>query len=217
MLARLGLDAASLRARRIAASTRATPHAPRTSAPVPYARRVTETEPVPAAPTNVTSLVGEAMTKSGVIWVEVPGDRAWPVWHAWADGTAYVVNGPGEQHLPWVPPEVTLVLRSKDTGGRLLRVRARARLLHEDDPQWQPALDALVAGRLNAPGDALERWRNECAVTALTPFGNLVEGPGSYTDGSGAAPPPPSRATTVTWRPWHWRGRPKRRRGNPRP
>ena len=71
--------------------------------------------------TNVTALVGEAMTKSGVIWVEVPGDRAWPVWHAWVAPTAYVVNGPGEQNLPWLPEEVVLVLRSQDTGGRLLR------------------------------------------------------------------------------------------------
>ena len=59
----------------------------------------------------------------------------------------------------------------------------------------------------------VERWRAECAVTALTPFGNPVEGPGSYADSSGAAPPPPSRATTVRWHPWHLGGRPKRRRG----
>ena len=101
---------------------------------VAYARRVTEatppgsaTEPATQPPrlTNVTALVGEAMTKSGVIWVEIPGDRAWPVWHAWVAPTAYVVNGPGEQHLPWLPEEVVVVLRSQDTGGRLLRVRAR--------------------------------------------------------------------------------------------
>jgi hypothetical protein len=168
-----------------------------------------------AAPaTNVTALVGEAMSKSGLFWVEVPGDRAWPVWHAWLEGTAYVVNGPGEQHLPWLPEEVTLILRSKDTGGRLLRVRAKVRVLDPSEPQWQVAADALKASRLNAVGDVVERWRARCAITALTPFGNLVEGPGSYSDASGAAAPAPTRATTTSWRPWHWRGRPKRRRGN---
>ena len=166
------------------------------------------------APTNVTALVSEAMTKSGLFWIEVPGDRAWPVWHAWLDGTAYVVNGPGEQHLPWLPEEVTLLLRSKDTGGRLLRVRARARVLDDREEPWRVAVEALKTSRLNATGDIVERWRAQCAVTALTPFGNLVEGPGTYGDGSGAAPPPPTRATTARWRPWHWRGRPPRRRGN---
>ena len=152
--------------------------------------------PAPPA-TNVTALVGEAMTKSGVIWVEVPGDRAWPVWHAWVAPTAYVVNGPGEQNLPWLPEEVVLVLRSQDTGGRLLRVRARARVLTDSQSEWQTAVTALQAGRLNAVDDVVERWRAECAVTALTPFGNPVEGPGSYADGSGAAPPPPSRASVA--------------------
>lgn len=168
----------------------------------------------PVTQMNVTGLVEEAMTKSGVLWVEVPGDRAWPAWHAWAGGTAYLVNGPGEQHLPWLPEEVTLIVRSRDTGGRLLRVRARTRLLTDRDEEWPAAVDALLASRLNATGDIVERWRTQCAVTALTPFGSLVEGPGAYRDDSGAAPPPPSRATTATWRPWHWRGRPTRRRGS---
>jgi len=189
---------------------------------------VTEATPPPTAPqpadppvdppatlTNVTALVGEAMTKSGVIWVEIPGDRAWPVWHAWVAPTAYVVNGPGEQHLPWLPEEVVVVLRSQDSGGRLLRVKARTRVLTATDPDssgWVTAVTALQAGRLNAVDDVVERWRTQCAVTALTPFGNPVEGPGHYLDGSGAAAPAPSRATTARWRPWHLGGRPKRRR-----
>ena len=170
----------------------------------------------PATLTNVTALVGEAMTKSGVIWVEIPGDRAWPVWHAWVAPTAYVVNGPGEQHLPWLPEEVVVVLRSQDSGGRLLRVKARTRVLTATDPDssgWVTAVTALQAGRLNAVDDVVERWRTQCAVTALTPFGNPVEGPGHYLDGSGAAAPAPSRATTARWRPWHLGGRTKRRRG----
>ncbi len=197
--------------------------APSTSLPPvePVASEVGTAEPrtvgpvtatgAPPPATNITALVSEAMTKSALLWVEVPGDRAWPVWHAWADGTAYLVNGPGEQHLPWLPDEVTLILRSKDTGGRLLRVRAKAQVLDERDPRWHVAVDALKAARLNAVDDVAERWRTQCAVTALTPFGNLVEGPGSYEDSSGAAQPPPSRATTTTWNPWHWRGRPARR------
>jgi len=164
-------------------------------------------------PVNATALVGEGMTKSGIIWVEVPGDRAWPVWHTWAGDTAYVVNGPGEQHLPWLPQEVTLILRSQDTGGRLFTVRARTTVLTDDSPLWQTAVEALRGGRLNAPQDVVERWRSQCTVTALVPFGSLLQGPDSYDDASGATAVPETRATTATWRPWHWRGRPLHRRG----
>lgn len=166
-----------------------------------------------ATPVNVTALFAEAAGKSGVLWIEVPGDRAWPAWHAWADDTVYIVSGPGEQTLPWLPDEVVLVLRSRDTGGRLLAVRASVRTLTPDDEQWGPATEALKAGRLNATGDVVTRWAQSCTVRALRPFGAPVQGPGSYPSDSGAAPPPPSEATTTTWRPWHLGGRPLRRRG----
>jgi hypothetical protein len=167
-----------------------------------------------AAPLNVTALFAEAANKSGLMWVQPPGDRAWPFWHAWADETVYAVSGPGEQTLPWLPGEVLLILRSKDTGGRLLTVQATVQEVGPADEGWVRATDALRAGRLNATADAVERWGRECTVRALRPFGTPVEGPGSYPTTSGAAPVPPSPATTATWRPWHWRGRPRRRRGN---
>jgi hypothetical protein len=167
-----------------------------------------------SAPLNVTALFAEAATKSGLMWVQPPGDRAWPFWHAWADDTVYAVSGPGEQTLPWLPAEVHLILRSKDTGGRLLTVQATVQEIGPADQGWVAATDALRAGRLNAPDDAVERWARECTVRALRPFGTPVEAPGSYPTTSGAAPVPPTEATTANWRPWHWRGRPRRRRGN---
>ena len=180
-------------------------------APAPVVTVATRT---PTEPASDDRLVAEAMSRSGLLWIDIEGDRAWPAWHAWSEGTAYVVNGPGEQHLPWLPEHVTLVLRSKDTGGRLLRVRARARVLDPGGIEWGAATDALAGERLNAVDDVRERWRTRCAVTALTPVGGLLEpvgGPSHADDPSGAAPPPPSRATTVTWHPRHWRGRRKRR------
>ena len=109
---------------------------------------------------------------------------------------------------------MVLVLRSKDTGGRLLRVAARAEPLTPQDPRWEPATNALKAARLNAPaGDVVGRWAAEATVTALVPQLPLLEGPGGYDDASGAAAPAPTPATTRTWQPWHLKGRPKRRRG----
>lgn len=172
---------------------------------------MTTSGPAPLSPTD-DPLLGVAMTRSGILWVDVPGDRAWPCWFAWVDGTAYVVNGAGEQHLPWLPEFVALVLRGQD-GGRLLRVRARTRVLDPEGLEWAPVVEALVAQRLNAPAGARERWRTSCAVTALTPVGLLLEKPGSYDDSSGATAPVPTRATTVSWHPRHLGGRPKKRRG----
>ena len=83
------------------------------------------------APLNVTALFAEAANKSGLMWVQPPDERAWPFWHAWAEETVYAVSGPGEQTLPWLPAEVRLILRSKDTGGRLLTVHAT---VHEIGP-----------------------------------------------------------------------------------
>ena len=50
----------------------------------------------PAAPVqgrttvNATALFAEAAGKSGLLWIDVPGDRAWPAWHAWADDTVFI-------------------------------------------------------------------------------------------------------------------------------
>jgi len=178
---------------------------------------VTETAdgtPDAAAKLNVTALFAEAAGKSGLMWVEVPGDRAWPFWHAWADDTVYAVSGPGEQTLPWLPEQVHLVLRSKDTGGRLITVHATARELRPEDADWDAAVDVVRPERLNAVGDTAERWRQSCTIHVLTPHGRLVEGPGSYTDASGAAPVRPTATATAGWRPWHWRGRAGARRNN---
>jgi hypothetical protein len=203
-----------------------TPDAP-APAPGPATAALTA-QPTPDAPSpvpvNVTRLISEAASKSGLLWVRLPEGATHPVWHVWHDdgdarGTgpaAYVVSGPGEQPLPWLPDEVELILRSKDTGGRLLTVHATAREVTPQDAGWDAAVDVLRPARLNAVGDTAERWRQSCTIHVLTPHGRLVEGPGSYTDGSGVAPVRPVAAATSGWRPWHWRGRAGARR-NTRP
>ncbi|GAA4411949.1 hypothetical protein GCM10023168_33290 [Fodinibacter luteus] len=179
-------------------------------------------EPPVAPPVNVTRLIHEAAGKSGLVWVRVPGGGTHPVWHVWHDdgdarGTgpaAYVVSGPGEQSLPWLPDEVELVLRSKDTGGRLLTVHATAREITPEDDGWDAAVEVLRPERLNAVGDVAERWRRSCTIHVITPHGRLVEGPGAYDDSSGATPVRPATGTTARWRPWHWHGRAGARRNS---
>lgn len=175
-------------------------------------------------PVDVTRLTNEAGGKSGLLWVRLPGGDAYPVWHAWHDPggdrspgpSAYVISGPGEQYLPWLPDEVEVVLRSKDTGGRLLTLHATARELEPGSEEWVAAVDVLRPERLNAPGDVTDRWRDTCTVHAITPHGRPVESPGHYAESSGAAPVRPAPATTARWRPWHWRGRAGARRNTAR-
>ena len=71
------------------------------------------TDSAPAA-VNITRLVAEAMSKSGILWIRLPGGDTHPAWFVWHDdgderGTgpaAYVISGIGEQPLPWLPAEV---------------------------------------------------------------------------------------------------------------
>ena len=182
--------------------------------PSPGEARITRVDAVTAEPAptpldgaRMGALLSEAMTKSGLLWVDVPGDRAWPAWHVWDDGAAYVVSGPGEQPLPWLPEEVRLILRSKDTGGRLLTLRARTHVLEPGCPAWDTATALLRPSRLNATDDSLTRWAAACTVTALVPFDSPVESPGAYAADDPRAAPARTSATTTSWRPWHWRGR----------
>ena len=161
------------------------------------------------------ALLAEAAAKSGLLWIRPAGqDRSWPAWHVWHEGAVVVVSGPGEQDLPDLSGPVELLLRSKDTGQRLLRVPAVATVLPEDDERWEPAAHALAASRLNSttsPARLPERWRGHNPITELRAAGDALEAPGHYDADSGAAPPAPTPATTSGWRPWHLRGRRGRR------
>ncbi|MET9772853.1 hypothetical protein ABZ023_01140 [Streptomyces sp. NPDC006367] len=143
------------------------------------------------------ALVEEATKKSGLIWVEVPGRPARPLWHVWHEGAACVVgDGPGEQPLPGLADgavaEVTV--RSKDKGGRLVTWPARVVELASGSEAWQAAVAGLKGKRLNAPdGEAMTgRWARECRVLRLEPAGETVPLP----DGPLAKAPLPTPATT---------------------
>lgn len=185
-------------------------------------------------PSTQDALLAEAAGKSGLVWLRRNGEqRWWPAWHVWHEGAVVVVSGPGEQELPDLDGggsdgprtdgprtdgglllrsvDVELLLRSKDSGARLLTVPARAQRLDPLSPQWQAAAEALAASRLNsahAPAGLPAHWREVTAViTRVSPAGTALEQPGSYDPASGAAAPAASAATTSGWRPWHARGR----------
>lgn len=178
-------------------------------------RRVTAV--VPALPDAAdlspeqTALVAEACTKSGLVWVRPHDlDRAVAAWHVWHADAVHVISGVDEQYLPLLQGVVQVTVPSKDTGARLLVVLARADLLPVRSPEWEAATDALAAKRLNAldPATQRERWAAGTVVTRLTPVHLVTAGAGADDAPSGAAPPPPSPATTRgDYAPWHLGGR----------
>lgn len=173
-------------------------------------------EAQPSQSAVIAALVAEAASKSGLVWLRVPGsDRPWPAWHVWHEGAVLVVSGPGEQDLPELDGEVEISLRSKDSGARLLTLSARATPLDPASEEWAEAAAALASSRLNSahsPADLPAHWREVgTRVTRLVPGDDVREAPGRHDDASGAAAPQPTPATTSGWRPWHAGGRERRR------
>ncbi|HHU10699.1 MAG TPA: hypothetical protein GXZ60_11900 [Intrasporangiaceae bacterium] len=162
-----------------------------------------DAETLPAPTVAVTPLLAEAAAKSDISWIEIPGDRAFAIWHTWAQDRFYVVSGQGEQLLPPLPEVVHVILRSKDTGGALLTVAATAHLLEPGSPSWDEAVAVLGPKRLNTTDDYATRWADAGSVYALHPYGAPLAAPGSHGQDSGRAPITPAAASTVGWRPWH--------------
>lgn len=180
----------------------------------------------PPPPTvSVTRLLAEAAGKSSICWVRVRDGSTHPVWFVWHDdqdprGTGpalYVLSGHEEQFLPWLPPQVEVILRSKDSGGRLLTLTADTTQITPESPDWDRAVEVVRPARLNLVGTPEQvdaRWRGGCTIHVLTPRGQPLEHPGAYAVDSGARPVESGPTTTLSWRPWHWRGRPRSRRGS---
>jgi hypothetical protein len=146
-----------------------------------------------------TALVAELATKSAVSWIR-HGGRSHAVWHVWSEGALCLVSGGDEQPLPDVPDgeHVEVVMRSRDTGGRLLTWVARTSVVHPDDEQWEPTTTALVTARLNLddPAGTPARWATSSVVRRLVPDGEFVESPGDLSVADHRAVPEATPATT---------------------
>lgn len=164
----------------------------------------------------VSALVEEACKKSALVWVELPGHRSRPAWHAWHEGAVCLVTGGREQELPGIQAasQASVTARSKDKGGRLVTFRTEVEALACDDEEYAGAVAVLHAARLNAHDGEEQpaRWARESQLWRLVPTGEVPEQPGAMPVGSQAAPPPPSPATTRGALPLRIGRRPRRRR-----
>ena len=158
-------------------------------------------------PDQLTTLVAEAMKRTALVWLTYPGtDRAWPVWHVWHEGSAYVVCGGPEQPLPGIDQvaQAVVTARAKDSRERLISWVADVAIETPGTESWQAPAELLKADRLNAPqsSELTRVWAAESTIVRLVPTGEVTEFPGAYPDESLAAAPVRSPATTSTKPPW---------------
>lgn len=145
------------------------------------------------------ALVEEAAKKSGLLWLDLPGlPQPRAAWHVWHDGSAYVLTGgDGEQPMPGLPEadRVTVILRSKDKGGRLIAFVAACAQVEPGTGLWDAVAPQLAKDRLNAQAHEgqLERWASGSWIMRLTPTGEVVE----PSDGYATVRPVPTPATTA--------------------
>ncbi|RSN58188.1 MULTISPECIES: hypothetical protein [Actinomadura] len=153
----------------------------------------------PSAHALSAALVEEAARKSGLLWLDLPGlPQPRAAWHVWHEGSAYVLTGgEGEQPLPGLPEadRVTVILRSKDKGGRLVAFVAACEHVRPGTELWDDVAPKLAKDRLNAAAHAeqIERWATGSWVIRLTPTGEEIEPSGDYAH----VRPVPSPATTA--------------------
>jgi hypothetical protein len=132
----------------------------------------------PYAALGPLAVLEEALKKSTVVWLQVPGDggtggHAVPVWYGLLDGRVYVLSGGSEQRIPGLAEadRVLLVARSKDQQSKVAEIEARARVVDGKDPLYAKVAPVLIPRRLNLrDGEAAaDRWRKESTLVELTP------------------------------------------------
>ena len=126
----------------------------------------------------VTALVAESARKSRVCWVAWGEHPSRLVWHAWYDGALVVLSG-DEQPLPGIEAagSVAVVMRSKDTGGRLVTWTASVAPVIPGTEQWDEHATALLGVRLNLadPAATAEEWRADATIARLVPVDATAE------------------------------------------
>ena len=152
---------------------------------------------------QMAELVVELAKKTGVCWVRPEGaTRSHAVWHTWAEDSLCLVSGGDEQRLPGEGlgdgDRAEVVMRSGDTGGRLVTWIGTVAVITPDDELWESVTSSLVAARLNLrdPSTAADHWAQHCLVRRIVPTGEYVETPSSLDDGPHRETPPDSPATT---------------------
>lgn len=120
---------------------------------------------------TLSPLMDEAMRRSGVVWVCVPGHAPKVVWHVWYAGADHVLHGGSEQEVPGLAEATAaeVTVRAKNTGAGLGTWAAEVSVVEPGSEDWSALEPLLRKARLNAEPDPTERWRSASTLTRLTP------------------------------------------------
>jgi hypothetical protein len=170
----------------------------------------------PEPTTLAVALLGEAVRKGPVGWVDTGDGAPRAVWWLWHGDAVALVTGGLEQPDPGLADgaSVVAVARSKETAARVVSLRCRVVHVAPTDEHWDDVAAALHTKRLNAPDGeaALTRWRETSDVWLLVPTADAVEEPGRMSDDAHRAEPVPTDATSRTPQPLALHRTPPRRR-----
>jgi hypothetical protein len=123
-------------------------------------------------------LIEEAMKRAAVAWIGLGDSPARLVWCMSAEGSLWLVTGPGEQALPGIDTATdALVSLRGDHGGRIVTWPATVTRVVPGEQEWSQVVPQLAGKRLNAApaAELVDRWARECVVTRLTPSGAPVD------------------------------------------
>ncbi|MGI9017410.1 MAG: hypothetical protein ACR2HR_09975 [Euzebya sp.] len=171
--------------------------------------------------------LAKALGKGTVMWIVIPkavkpnrlkkiknrprglvyDNHQQAVWFVLDGATVYVFSGPTEQEIAGLTPQtsqVQIVARSKDMRSAVIRTQADVEVVPPDDSRWAKVAEAGIGKRLNLPDGegAIERWRTNCTLYALTPV--FAGAPSAVATGPAAATAAPEQAeqkAAVTKRP----------------
>jgi hypothetical protein len=150
-------------------------------------------------------LVEESMKKAAIAWLTVAELPPYPVWCLWLEDALYLVSGGDEQPAPGLDSAPTALVSARgDHGGRIVTWPASVERVEPGSERWEVA-PQLAGKRLNSAGteELVARWADGAAsVWRLAPDGEPAEAGDTLPDGSLAAPPRPTPATTPAHRPF---------------
>jgi len=117
-----------------------------------------------------------ALKKGSIAWVSIPqpdgGSVTRPVWYVQQGKDLYLIKGGGEMDLPNIErtTRVDVHIKSKDVKAEIGIIPADVRVVESDTDEWDKVAALGLGKRLNLldGSDALDRWRNDATMVALT-------------------------------------------------
>lgn len=117
-----------------------------------------------------------ALKKGSIMWLTIPqptgGTVTRPAWYVQQGRKLFVIKGPGEQELPHLEDNssVVVTVKSKEVKAALGTLSADVRVVENDSDEFAKIAALGMGNRLNLPDGeaAAARWQDTCTMVELT-------------------------------------------------